>query len=473
MAFSFNQNARPTFGTSLFNQPALPPSTSIFNFGNTFGQTQSSGMGSTLGSNAFGQPSALSIGQTSSLTQQPFGGSNLFSSTQMFQQQQQRPVIQSISEVFSPKIFNDERDRILGKLNRLQSYWGCGKAIYSVDGCSVQLIDLDQAQSAHRFKAIVYSEYNKDADDVDGIGIVVRYDEESVLKTSILSYENNLKTIFNQYPVKAESIKLLPAKKALINFSVTDSSNNRKVTSSQLLSHLTSANIKNQLPSVFANNFIQIVPLSGVSKQEIEEYLSHPPLGIDQLIWSQAKLENPDPSQFIPVPLIGFASLNERFQLQEQEINQQKNRMKIISDEVSSLERSIELTKAKLEEARKRNVPIRAKVLRAMVYLDVVKKKGFSIQPEEDELRAKLEKILQELNAPNKFRGCLNELISRVRQMHYSSFLQSSSAASTLDESIVTELQVHLKKQQEAISHLLSTLKEDQATLSRLTSAMD
>lgn len=443
----------------------------MFNF-SSLGQPQTSGFGSSLGvtTSTFGQPSSLNLGQTSSLTQ-PFGGTNLFGTSQPLQQQPQKPPIQSITDVFSPKIFNDERDHVLGKLNRLQCYWGCGKAVYSADGSNVQLIDLDQIQAGHRFKAITYSEYRKDADDVDEIAIVVRYEEESALKTAILSYENNLKSVFNQYPVKAESIKVMPNKKALIYFSVTDPSNNRKVSSSQIVSHLTSVNIKNQLPTIFGNNFVQIVPLSNRPKQEIEEYLSHPPLGIDQLIWSQAKLENPDPNRFIPVPLIGFSSLNERFELQEQEINQQRNRMKILANDVSALERSIESTKAKLEEARKRNVPIRARILRAMVYLDVMKKKGFSIQPEEDDLRAKLEKISQELNAPNKFRGCLNELISRVRQMHYSSI--PSSSGSTLDDSIVTELQVHLKKQQEAISHLLSTLKDDQATLSRLTTAMD
>lgn len=466
MAFNFSTTTRPTFNLPMFNQPA-----STSNSLTSFGQTQTSGLGSSTfaSSNTFGQPSSLNLGQTSSLSQ-PFGGTNMFSSTQP-SFQQQKPQIQSITEVFSPKIFNDERDQILGKFNRLQCYWGCGKAIFSADGSNVQLIDMDQIQAGHRFKAISFSEYKKDGEDIDEIGVIVRYGEESTLKTMILSYENNLKAAFNQYPVKAESIKLLPMKKALINFSVTDPNTNRKVSSSQIVSHLTSANIKQQLPSIFSNNVVQIVPYSSLSKQEIEEYLSHPPLGIDQLTWSQAKLENPDPNKFIPVPLIGFESLNERFELQEQEINQQKNRVRILANEVSSLERSIESTKAKLEEARKKNVPIRAKVLRAMVYLDVMKKKGFPIQPEEDELRAKLEKISQELNAPNKFRGCLNELISRVRQMQYSSSLQPVST-STLDDSIVVELQVHLKKQQEAISHLICTLKEDQTILSRLTTAM-
>lgn len=451
--------------TTQFNQPTATSSAPMFNFG----PTQSSGLGSTA--SVFGQQQpALGYGQSFNQSQSMSAG-NLFSSSQQFQQSQ-KPLVQSISEVFSPKIFNDERDQILGKLNRLQSYWGCGKAIYSADGSNVQLIDLNHIQAGHRFKAIAYSEYHRDVDDVDGVGIVVRYDDESALKTAVLSYENNLKSIFNQYPVKAESVKLMPSKKALINFSITDPSTSKKISSLQVVSHLTSGTIKNQLPSIFSNNFVQIVSLSPLSKQEIEDYLSHPPSGIDQLIWSQAKLENPDPDKFIPVPLIGFQSLNERFQIQEEEINQQKNRMKLLMNDISTLERSVESTKAKLEDARKRNVPIRARVLRAMVYLDVMKKKGYPIQPEEEGLRAKLEHIYEELNAPNKFRGCLNELISRLRQMQYSSTI-NSSCVSTLDNSVITELQAHLRKQQEAISHLLSTIKEDQRALSILTSTMD
>ena len=35
-------------------------------------------------------------------------------------------------------------------------------------------------------------------------------------------------------------------------------------------------------------------------KEQLESYLKNPPVGIDPLLWDQAKKDNPDPDQLIP-----------------------------------------------------------------------------------------------------------------------------------------------------------------------------
>jgi nuclear pore complex protein Nup54 len=347
--------------------------------------------------------------------------------------------------------------------------WGNGKAIYSADGVNVQYIDIEphgQLSSGHKFKAIAYSEYRKSEDSGgDRVGFVVKMSDEAALRTSILTYEYNLKNLFGgQAVAKVETTKLLPGMKALLVVSVTDPATNRKVQAHQLLGHLNSNQTKSQLPAAFQNNFVQLVALSGLSRQEVEEYLSKPPPGLDDQIWLKAKKENPDSDRFIPVPLIGFAALNERFKLQEHEVNQQKLRVMMVNDELCTLERSVAATKAKLEEARKRNVPLKNKVLAAMIYLEVQRKRGFPIQTEEETLRAKLEQIQSELNAPTKFKGCLNELMCRVRQFQG----QRSISSYSLDESTLNEIKRHLKQEQDGIGHLLAIVKHDSQLVAEL-----
>lgn len=372
-------------------------------------------------------------------------------------------------DISSPKIFGDSRDTVLGQLNRVQAMHGTGKAIYSANGANIQTFDLSQYPGTSRLKTVAYSELRRDEDE-DRIGVLVKYENEVNLKAAVLVYENNLKSIFNNYPVKIDTTKILPGQRALMTFSVSDPMTQRKLPAAQLTAHLSNQSVKNQLPAVFQNNFIQMLTLNSMSKQEIEQYLSTAPSGLDATVWAQAKAKNPDPSRFIPVPLLGFDSLNERFKLEEQEVFQQKNRMKLICDSIFELEKSVEATKAKLEECRKRNAPLSVKVLRLMIAQELDHKRGTPVQPEEDALRARLESINIELNAPTKFRGCLNELMSSVRQMQTHKLHTSSAPAFEMSAAVVAELKTHLKRESEAISHLLSILREDQESISRLSS---
>ena len=50
----------------------------------------------------------------------------------------------------------------------------------------------------------------------------------------------------------------------------------------------------------------------GFSKSDLDDYLSKPPSGVDARLWKQAVADNPDSAKFIPVPLIGFKSLQVR-----------------------------------------------------------------------------------------------------------------------------------------------------------------
>lgn len=476
-AFSFaSATQQQPQQTSMFGQPTAAQPTSLF------GQQQQS------------QP-AFNFGQSSTTTGGLFGntqsafGNTAQQPTSLFQQQQQPnmfaqqqpqlPTGLALQEaILNPKIFNDDRDRILGLLNDVQCQSGSGKAIYTASpGGAVQQVDVSQLPSRNRFKTIAYSEMKRDESEETRICVVVKYESEVNLNSSILVYENNLKQLLGNSPAKVDSVKLLPGNKCLLTFSVSDPMTGKKRMASDIFSYMTSANVKNNLANVFQNNFIQVMPPAFTSRQELQDYLASPPSGLDPFTWKQAKDINPDPSRFYPIPLLGFHSLNERLKLEEQEVRQQNYRMKNICDSLFSLEKSIESSKAKLEECRKRNIPLKLKVVRLMKFQEVNRMRGVPIQSEEDKLRGQLEKIHQELNVPTKFRGCLNELMSRVKQMQSQKRLASSSTASffggDLDKETMSDLKSHLKRESEAIGHLLNIVRQNQEVVSRVYSNLE
>ncbi|XP_015789470.1 nucleoporin p54 isoform X2 [Tetranychus urticae] len=356
--------------------------------------------------------------------------------------------------VFNPKMFNDERDQVLGLFNKLQAYWGTGKAFYMQGQAP---IDLNQHQPNHRFKAIGYSKIKSEEASESKFGVVISMEGgESQMNTAILQYENNLKGLFGQnYVPKVEASKILPDNKAMLMITVTDTATNLKLPARQIILFLNQMNVKMQLPNVFQNKFCQLVPLHPPSKQEIDEYLKVVPAGIDELIWNQAKLNNPDPEKFIPVPLIGFAALNERFKLQEQEVQQQRLQLKLIMDEIENITKSIAVIKILVEECKRKNVLLSNRVLSLMVWQMVKRRRFYPVQAYEDQLRAKLEDLQREINEQGKLKSNLNDLMIKLKQLQN----HQTAPSFTIDENLLKDVKSHLTQEQDAIQHLLSLVK--------------
>ena len=492
--FGAQTNPSFSFGST---QPSTNPTASSFNFNPTFPATTTSSLP------AFGSSQPFTFPSTSTSTTQPFsfgglgGQQSSGPSTSLFgvsrpqqpfgstfmgtglgqtgpQQQQASGQVTTQSQqninIFAPKIYNDERDDIIAQFNRVQALWGSGKAYYSA---FLPPVDINQTDAYHRFKTIGYSEYRKSehSDDIpdNKIGFLVKMSgDESQLKTSLLTYEQNLKSILGVNMLnKLDITKILPENRAVLSLSITDPTTNKPLSSVQLQNYFNQQNIKNQMNGVFMNTFINIIPLAPLLRQELEEYLNNPPKGIDERLWAQAKHENPDPNRFIPVPLVGFSALNERFKLQERETEQHKMRLKLISNEVSALERHVLETKSKLEECRRKHIALSNRVLHIMINQEVVRKKGFPIQAEEDQLRARLEAIQTELSAPTKFQGCLNELMSQLRQMQSQ---HQIGVSVSLDSSLMNDLKGFLRQEQDGIQHLIAILKHDMKELDTIKS---
>lgn len=450
----------PTFGSSLSFTNPTAQQTSFGGFGaasNTGGTSSLFAPKPTLGQSTFGNA---------------FGGSNqssLFGNQNQLQQQQQQqkqgpPSFNEIaSNLFEPKIYNDERDKIVGLFNSLQAFWGFGKAYYSAFNPPYEFTETD---ACNRFKTIGYSEI-RNSEEKDKIYFLLKISgDESQLKTNLLTYEHNLKQVFGtNFTVKLEVKNILPDSKALISFVVTENTTSKSIPEEQLRSYCSQPNAKQQLTNIFGGNFIEVLQLS-LSKIELEQYLSTPPKGVDERLWTQAKLENPDPERFTPLPLVGFASLNNRFKLQEKEIQNQKCHLKLITDNVATLQSNLSHFKAKFERARRQHADLTFQVLKRMIAQEIQRKQTLSIQAEEDKLRADLEKIQTELSIPTKFQGCINELMSQLRQ---NVGRGQSTSNVYIDKQTFNEYKQLLMEENTGIMDLVNILKKDIEDIKRLS----
>jgi len=392
------------------------------------------------------------------------------------QQQQQpaqgldNPLASMTSALTMPTIFGDERDGIIAKLNQLQALWGEGKAVYSHNA---QPIPLSQENPFSRFKTIGYS-CLPSAKDSDGFVSFDLKHKEDYVKTNQQQFVESISKIMGNKPtfsVCVDGLRSLPGDRSEIVIYVVERQSNgssRRILATELYAFFSQQNIKAQLTQLGVENMVAKTTLS---ESQLKQFLDTPPLGIDAILWEQAKKDNPDPKNLIPVPIMGFNELLTRLKHQQYQNTQHKRRLEILNEEISKLQSCQSTTIAKLAQYKRKHLELAHRTLQVMTQLETIRKGGYSIEPDEEQLRIQLESLQAELNAPMQFKGRLNELISQIRLQ--SQVKKSSSNISySLDEQAKHEAKQFLSKQQEALLQLVSIINEDFEDLKTIESGM-
>eukprot|EP00794_Sanderia_malayensis_P007092 gene7092-7893_t len=203
-----------------------------------------------------------------------------------------------------------------------------------------------------------------------------------------------------------------------------------------------------------------MIPKTTFGESQLEAFLENPPLGIDSIIWEQAKKDNPLPEKLIPVPMIGFSELLNRLKHQQHEADQHQKRLDLMADEVTGLQRAHATTMAKIAEYKRKHLELGHRILEVMIYQQSTRRIGYSIEPEEEQLRIQFESILAELNSPMHLKGRLNELMSQIRMQSLGSGSKAESKY-TLDDNLKYEIKQHLESQQNGILQLIDVIKDD------------
>jgi len=407
------------------------------------------GFGSGGGGGLFGGTGGTSL----------FGGQNQQQQLQQQQHQKQNPVDELFNSVLHCSLFGDERDGIIARWNMLQASWGVGKAYYSNNA---QPITISPENPFSRFKAIGYSALPKH-EDKEGLVCLVFKKKLAELEAGRSAIITSLSGIMGNKPtvkVTINTIKSTGPDTNEVVITVEESAPTgaiRKVPATELNTFF---NQPAQVQNLKNMGVEMVIPKVEITETDLKDYLSRAPVGVDPRLWKQAQLDNPNPKKFIPVPIIGFKSLQQRIKVQENQAKSHQGRLDCIADDISSLQKKHQNTLAALAEAKRRQLELSHRVLKVLVNQESTRKYGFTITQEEEQLRSQLESIQAELETPTQFKGKLNELLSQVRLQSQSMAL-SGTEKYTLDQFAVADIKCVLKDQQQAIQALVQVVKDD------------
>ncbi|XP_030557703.1 probable nucleoporin Nup54 [Drosophila novamexicana] len=476
----------PTSQPSLFGTPAIgsaPPAFSGFGqlpttsnapasgfsgFGATattaptfggFGASQTTPFGGGAFGSTFGKPAAPTVTPGFG----GFGGTNF-----MMGQPQQQPVPISSDEAFAQSILNvsifgDERDNIVAKWNYLQAMWGTGKLFYSQSAAPV---DITQENYLCRFKAIGYSRMpGKD----NKLGLVaLNFDRDlATVKTQQQQIIQTLHSLMGSKPnllVHIDVLKELENKKCQMVIYVEEKvqlshgpNDSKRILATELASYLGQAQVKPQLSNL---GMTEALALTLPDEDQLKEYLENPPRSVDPRMWRQANLDNPDASQFIPVPMIGFSDLKWRVKCQEQETFTHALYLKKVEGELQELRRRHASATARIMEHKRKLAEMSHRILRIVVKQECTRKVGSTLTPEEEALRTKLQNMQAVVSAPTQFKGRLSELLSQIR-MQRSQFANNGLPEYALEKNAEDEMRTIMTMQQRAMEVLKETVNKD------------
>lgn len=445
------------FGTSF---GVKTTASSTFGFGTTtsvapsLGGGLSTGFGATggLGGSTFGQqPTAVVTGLT-----QPSQGI-LGRSTQSAQ----TLLAQLTAALSRPQIHGDERDGIIAKLNQLQASWGTGKGFYNQQGA----VDFSPQNPFCRFKVIGYSRLPTASNEDGHLSIEIKKKESEVraLQQGLVDALHKCLGSKTTLMVCIEGIKPLPEDRSEVILYVVErhpNGSSRTVPATDVFTHLNQANIKTQLQSI---GIVNIYMKTSMSPSQLQHYLENPPVGIDSLLWEQAKKDNPDPQRLIPMVITGFSELKKRQKLQEQESLQHQKRTALITEEITELQHNHATTMAKLAQFKRKHLELSHCILEIMIKQECLRKSGYSVQADEEQLRVQLECLQAELNAPSQFKARLSEMMSqiRLRQSQAGERLGPGDGRYVVEGVMQEQLKQHLERQQVGLMHLIGIIKED------------
>ncbi|KAJ3186349.1 hypothetical protein HDU85_007789 [Gaertneriomyces sp. JEL0708] len=149
-----------------------------------------------------------------------------------------------------------------------------------------------------------------------------------------------------------------------------------------------------------------------------EARLYGPPDASNLPLWEQAQRDNPDPSCMVPVLAVGFDDVKKRLEVQNRTYEAHKAELERMREQLQQLHTKHYLnTLTKVEEYRRRLTVLASKTVQLMKNVQVIRNQGYSIRPEEEKFKSRIEAMKRELHRPSVFRGRLNEVWAQLQQL--------------------------------------------------------
>lgn len=137
------------------------------------------------------------------------------------------------------------------------------------------------------------------------------------------------------------------------------------------------------------------------------------PVNIPQEEWDEALDKRPS-SNVVPVEVLGFEGLNQRTQLQRENVAQARVLLNQILENATQLQQKHELaTASRIVKAKSRNTQIVRRILELGTRLAILKSRGLPLSVAEEKMWSQFQALLERSNDPAGL-GKTNELWARL-----------------------------------------------------------
>ncbi|CAH0474604.1 unnamed protein product [Peronospora belbahrii] len=185
------------------------------------------------------------------------------------------------------------------------------------------------------------------------------------------------------------------------------------------------------------------------------------PPHISERLWNQAELDNPDPLNCAPVPILGFSDLLKRIKAQQEHAEKYNKYTDDLRAQLNEMDKHTRATEEKLEKCRHEHVQLFHALVKVMRDIELLQNYGKPLQREEIQLAMMLKKLQTLLDSPGQYKARLNDAVS-LQRVQKEATPPPTSHLSPQDLQRLYEL---LNKQRQGLEHLTNIVNDDLADI--------
>ncbi|KAI0986249.1 hypothetical protein GJ496_000567 [Pomphorhynchus laevis] len=328
-----------------------------------------------------------------------------------------------------PQLFGDQRDTTITKWNQLQLLHGNGTVFC---GPNLQTKVNNNNQYA-AFKSFTFATKPSKLKDDSVVALLLRKSLEDVRsqKQTIIDIFHKMFESSPNVSIEVEGIKPLPNDTTELLFRVIEKqplfaldkgpfvTSERRIPANDVIKFIESAVQKSATTTAASTfsfssittsqqtvnwkteceklGFADIFPQNPWAYNDLDLYLSNPPDGISPALWKQANMENPEPEELMPIPVIGFKGVKDRLCAQTTEAKIQIQQMNKIEEQIDRISKNVTILRSRYKELIRCSLSCRHQMLQILVRLNVKIKPGFALSRDEETLYARLSNLLSQV----------------------------------------------------------------------------
>lgn len=193
----------------------------------------------------------------------------------------------------------------------------------------------------------------------------------------------------------------------------------------------------------------------------MQRHLYTRPPNISERLWNQAELDNPDPFNCAPVPILGFEGLLKRIKAQQAHAGKYNQYTEDLRAQLLEMDKHMRATEEKLEKCRHEHVQLFHALVKCMRDIELLQNYGKPLQREEMQLAMALKKLQTLLDSPGQYKARLNDAVSMQRVQKEPQL----ALPQQLSPQDLQQLYEFMDKQRQGLEHLTNILNDDLADI--------